>query len=420
VDICSLIPTDEADICILEEPEHLNWFRVPDPDADAVNFLGWAHKFKHVVGILHTNYAAYVKQYGMGTSLITAPALNALSSLVVRAYCHRVIRLSSTLPSLCNKEVTSNVHGVRHEFLEAPVPSDDSFKGAPVYFIGKLIWAKGFDDVLDLQEKFNEATGNYFSMDVYGSGNDENSIQRGFFGRTNMQKSTATTNKEVALADKKAETFFGKSDSLRTMLRTGDEDETHKTGDAHTARTVNAAEASATNKNDADQTGDVLSDSDQGDNSVLSSTETEDDDEAKSDEEEGSAPLDILGDVSGKMFSTTMETAAATVTIIDSLVSSMFCTKEIKEKKRTHHQQSKSSKNPLHLVPPRSRYKWRRTPLPCRFLGVKDHSHIRDISGHTIFLNMSTTEVLCTTSAEALAMGKFVILPKHRKFNWIL
>ena len=53
-DICSLIPPEEADIAILEEPEHLNWFRVPREDANEQEMLGWAHKFKHVVGILHT------------------------------------------------------------------------------------------------------------------------------------------------------------------------------------------------------------------------------------------------------------------------------------------------------------------------------------------------------------------------------
>lgn len=53
-DICSLIPQEEADIAILEEPEHLNWFRVPREDASENEMLGWAHKFKHVVGILHT------------------------------------------------------------------------------------------------------------------------------------------------------------------------------------------------------------------------------------------------------------------------------------------------------------------------------------------------------------------------------
>lgn len=28
-DICDLIPEEDADVCILEEPEHLNWYRAP-------------------------------------------------------------------------------------------------------------------------------------------------------------------------------------------------------------------------------------------------------------------------------------------------------------------------------------------------------------------------------------------------------
>jgi hypothetical protein len=67
--------------------------------------------------------------------------------------------------------------------------------------------------------------------------------------------------------------------------------------------------------------------------------------------------------------------------------------------------------------PPKSRYEFRKNPVPARFLGVKDHALMRDIPEHKIFLNMSTTEVLCTTTAEALAMGKFAIIPKHREYT---
>ena len=59
--------------------------------------------------------------------------------------------------------------------------------------------------------------------------------------------------------------------------------------------------------------------------------------------------------------------------------------------------------NPFYFDPPQSRFEWRRNPIPARFLGVKDHALLRDIPEHKIFLNMSITEVLCTTTAEALA-----------------
>jgi hypothetical protein len=50
-DITATISTSIPDICILEEPEHLNWYRAPGES--------WTKKFPHVVGILHTNYFSY-------------------------------------------------------------------------------------------------------------------------------------------------------------------------------------------------------------------------------------------------------------------------------------------------------------------------------------------------------------------------
>ena len=52
-DITALIPAEDVDICILEEPEHLNWYRATGDS--------WTDKFKHVVGIIHTNYFVYAQ-----------------------------------------------------------------------------------------------------------------------------------------------------------------------------------------------------------------------------------------------------------------------------------------------------------------------------------------------------------------------
>ena len=113
-DICSLIPDSEADLAILEEPEHLNWIPMPTLENDTSrSSKSWSEKFHHVVGIIHTNYPAYAK--GQGSSgLITSTTIHSLSTLVVRSYCHNVVLLSGTLPSFGHpQETICNIHGVR-------------------------------------------------------------------------------------------------------------------------------------------------------------------------------------------------------------------------------------------------------------------------------------------------------------------
>lgn len=60
---------------------------------------------------------------------------------------------------------------------------------------------------------------------------------------------------------------------------------------------------------------------------------------------------------------------------------------------------------------PKSHHEFRKDPIPASFLGRMDHALLTD--EYKIFVNPSITEVLCTTTAEAIAMGKFVIIPYH-------
>lgn len=174
-DICSLIQPDNPnlDAVVLEEPEHLNWFKAAGDS--------WTSKFSFVVGIIHTNYKAYAANANAIVGPVAATVVSGASTLMVRAYCTRVIKLSSVLQSFApEREVVCNVHGVRSDFIKEGKRRAEAVKVNPtasttaescsVYFIGKILWAKGLDRLMYLEHFYRKVTGNYFEIDIYGDG----------------------------------------------------------------------------------------------------------------------------------------------------------------------------------------------------------------------------------------------------------
>mmetsp|Transcript_21563 Transcript_21563/g.24518 ORF Transcript_21563/g.24518 Transcript_21563/m.24518 type:complete len:961 (+) Transcript_21563:237-3119(+) len=373
----SNISNNNTDVCVLEEPEHLNWYRAPGD--------GWTNKFEYVIGIIHTNYVEYASSHYSG--LWTAPAIRLMSSAMVRAYCHVVIKLSDTLQTFAEeKERTSNIHGVRLEFIKegmrrrqssstsnsteitdatsssmtdtsSSISSSSSsnkfdcrketdFDNNPdqnntmkvygggenstssqrkAYFIGKLLWTKGLDGMLEMQTYYKQCTGRYFEVDIYGSGPDEKAIKRAFLGRNQNRN------------------IYKKSKDSIVMQAKNDHDEKPY-------------------------------------NETLNDP-IHDDFESKPDDEE---------EEKNKPFSHHVAKIS----------------KQIQATTRTF----KSTSEALDLELPQSLHEYRRVPIPAKFPGRVDHAILKQ---YTIFVNPSVSEVLCTTTAEALAMGKFVIIPVH-------
>ena len=168
-DIVRQLPVECADVVILEEPEHLTWTH---------HGTRWNRHFRHVVGVAHTNYIAYARQFGLPT-MAGSWAITALS---VAAYCDVVVKLSDTLQWLPGKSLVRNVHGVRPDFLAIGArratlePSAELRKGG--YFLGKALWAKGYRELVELGSagSFGAALGGV-RIACYGSGPDATEIR---------------------------------------------------------------------------------------------------------------------------------------------------------------------------------------------------------------------------------------------------
>lgn len=195
----------------------------------------------------------------------------------VKANCGKVVKLSGVLQGFLGiRDVVENVHGIRNEFL---MDDNEKATSSGVYFIGKLLWAKGLDRMLELQEYYKRLTGDYFEVDIYGSGPDGDDIKRAYLGR----KKTGSKKK----------------------------------------RTINFKD------------------------------------------------------------------------IIDKI---------------------KSKEMDIGTQLPRSLAELRRSPIRANFRGSVDHAELKN--KYRIYVNPSVSEVLCTTAAEAVGMGMWVILPKHESNVW--
>ncbi|XP_023518778.1 digalactosyldiacylglycerol synthase 1, chloroplastic-like [Cucurbita pepo subsp. pepo] len=169
-DTSQFVPSKDADIAILEEPEHLNWYH---------HGRRWTDKFNLVVGVVHTNYLEYIKREKNGA--VQAFLVKHINNWVIRAHCHKVLRLSAATQDL-PKSVICNVHGVNPKFLKIgdKVEEDRKLgnlafsKGA--YFLGKMVWAKGFRELIDLLAKHKHDLDG-FNLDVFGNGEDADEVQ---------------------------------------------------------------------------------------------------------------------------------------------------------------------------------------------------------------------------------------------------
>jgi digalactosyldiacylglycerol synthase len=112
-----------------------------------------------------------------------------LCTWMCRSHCHRLIKLSGTLPQYApEKELIENVHGVRATFIDigkdlrqtlmspeksAADPVFSPTAKPAVYFIGKMLWSKGIGSLMELLKYAEETANIKLQVDMYGGGPDK-------------------------------------------------------------------------------------------------------------------------------------------------------------------------------------------------------------------------------------------------------
>lgn len=92
-----------------------------------------------------------------------------------------MLRLSAATQDL-PRSVVCNVHGVNPKFLKigekmaAERQNGQQVFSKGAYFLGKMVWAKGYRELIDLLAK-HKSDLDGFNMDLFGNGEDAHEVQ---------------------------------------------------------------------------------------------------------------------------------------------------------------------------------------------------------------------------------------------------
>ncbi|MBK5970947.1 MULTISPECIES: glycosyltransferase [Thiorhodovibrio] len=144
-----------CDWLILEEPEHLNWTRP---------WSRYRSLSPRVTGMVLTNYRYYCAHAFPAVRWV-ADLLERYDRWLIRRLCDHCIVLGNSITGLpdAGRFLGSGVHP---KFF-----SQAGRARTGLYFMGKLIWEKGFRDLVDLL-----AAGGQREIDVFGRGRDQDAI----------------------------------------------------------------------------------------------------------------------------------------------------------------------------------------------------------------------------------------------------
>ena len=175
--------TPAASAYMLEEPEHLCWYPLTRSRRRIAA--------DRVVGLVMTNYEYYVGHAKFPGASLLATLVARYHRYLIRTRTDVAVPLSAVVPMTGISVRDARITGVLPAYADVP-PVTPTISG--VYFIGKTIWEKGLDTLIDIACRTGQ------QVDVFGDGPDSEAV------RTTARERGAPLR------------FHGASDSPWTML----------------------------------------------------------------------------------------------------------------------------------------------------------------------------------------------------------